>query len=117
MYQKIHAFKFMEEDAFDVVVQYANAIELVELKDDYRKDGKVDMCKAITEWLADEREAGMKAGREEGMLAGRAEGIEENTRMIVANMIKRGMPDADIRALAECEQKLINEVRSRLDRK
>lgn len=44
-------------------------------------------------------------------------GIEENTRMIVANMLKRGMPDTDIRALAECDQKPIDEVRRGLNRK
>ena len=33
---------------------------------------------------------------------------------IVANMVKRGMDDADIRALAECNQELIDEVRNAL---
>lgn len=110
-------YQNMEEDAFDVVVQYANATELVGLKEHYRKEGKVDMCRAITEWIAEEREAGMQAGREAGLQAGRVEGIEEKTRTIVTNMLKRGMPDADIRALAECEQKLIDEVKRELDRK
>lgn len=104
-------YQNMEEDAFDVIVQYANAKELVAAKDYYGKDGKVDMCKAITEWLADEREAGIKAGREAGIKMGMAEGIEEKTRTIVANMIKREMADEDIRALAECEQELIDEIR------
>ena len=99
-------YKGMEEDAFEVAAHYTNATELIEAKDYYGKDGKVDMCTAITELIADGRAEGMKAGREEG--------IDEKTRSIVANMIRRGMEDADIRALAECEQKLIDEVRDML---
>lgn len=59
-------YQNMEEDAFDVIVQYANATELAGLKEYYRKDG---------------------------------------------------VPDADILALAECYQRLIDKVRSGLDRK
>lgn len=50
----------MEEDAFDVVVQYANAPELINAKDYYGEDDKIDMCKGLEEWLADEREAGIE---------------------------------------------------------
>lgn len=86
----------MEEDAFDVVACYTNATNLVTVKDCYRKDGKIDMCKAIMELIAD----------------GREEGIDTKTRIVVTNMLKRGMPDADIKALAECEQDLIDEIRN-----
>lgn len=41
----------MEEDAFDVVAHYTNATNLVTAKDYYRKDGKVDMCRAIMELI------------------------------------------------------------------
>ena len=99
------SFQSMEEDAFDVMVQYTNATELVGIKDYYRKEGKVDMCRAITEWIAEERETGIQ------------EGIEEKTRTIVTNMLERGMSDADIMSLAECSQKLIDEVRNDLNRK
>lgn len=98
-------YKSMEEDAFDVVVQYTNATELVAAKDYYGKDGNVDMCTAIKELIAE--------GRTEGMKAGKLEGMDEKTRSIVVNMIKRGMEDADIRALAECGQELIDEVRNK----
>lgn len=96
-------YKNMEEDAFDVAVHYADAADLIETKDYYRKDGKVDMCTGIKEWIADERA--------EGKAEGIAEGIDEKTRSVVANMIRRGMSDADIRGLAECEQEMIDEVR------
>ena len=57
-------YKNIEEDAFDVAVQYTNATELIEAKEYYEKDGVVDMCQALTELLADEREEGRSAGIE-----------------------------------------------------
>ena len=100
-------YKSMQEDAFAVAVHYANAADLIGTKDYYRKDGKVDMCTGIKEWIADER----AEGKAEGKAEGRAEGIDEKTRSVVANMIRRGMSDADIRGLAECGQEMIDKVR------
>ena len=61
------------------------------------------------------REEGEALGRAQGEALGRAEGEalgrNEKTRIIVTNMLRRGMSDEDIRALAECEQELIDEVR------
>ena len=101
-------FQHMEEDAFDVATLYSDAKELIQVKDLYKKEERIDMCKAITELMEDSRAEGVLAGME----AGRAEGIDEKTRTIVLNMLNRGMSDEDIRVLAECEQKLIDEVRS-----
>ena len=55
-------YKNMEEDAFDVVSHYANAAELLAVKDYYGKEGKVNMCKAIRDLMEDSR----AEGREEG---------------------------------------------------
>ena len=114
--------------AFDVMVQYANAEELVGRKEEYEKEGKVDMCKAITEWLAEEREAGMQTGIQtgiqrgiqtgihRGMQTGIQTGMDDKTRNVVINMLKRGMSDEDIIAIAECPQELIDELRSQRTR-
>ena len=67
------------------------------------------MCTAIKELIAEGREE----GREEGLKAGG----DAKTRTIVANMMRRGMKDADIMALAECSQALIDEVRETLAQK
>ncbi len=68
----------MEEDAYDIVVHYTNAAELIEAKDYYSgKDGKVDMCKAIKELIEDGREEGRVEGRIKGIAEGREEGREE----------------------------------------
>lgn len=71
-------YKSMEEDAYDVVAHYTNATELIDVKDDYyRKDGKVDMCKALKELMEDSRKEGREEGRAEGRVEGREEGHEE----------------------------------------
>lgn len=57
-------YKEMDEDAYDVVNHYSNMPELVEMKDYYGKDGKINMCKAIMDWMEESREE----GREEGIL-------------------------------------------------
>jgi len=53
-------YKNMEEDAFDVAVQYTNATELIEAKEYYEKEGVVNMCQALTELIADGRNEGIE---------------------------------------------------------
>jgi len=53
------------------------------------------MCEALTALIED----------------GKKEGFDEKTRQIVRNMLKRGMTDEDVIALAECRPELIEEVR------
>jgi len=88
-------YKEMDEDAYDMAVEYTNAKELMTVKSYYGKDGKVDMCEALTALIED----------------GKKEGFDEKTRQIVRNMLKRGMTDEDVIALAECRPELIEEVR------
>jgi len=88
-------YQNMDEDAFDIAVMYTKATQLIQTKEEWRKGGKVDMCTAITKLIAD--------GKEEGM--------EEKTRSIVLNMLKRNMSDEDICALAECEQEFVDNIK------
>ena len=69
------------------------------------------MCKALTELLMDER----IAGRAEGIAEGMERGCEAATRNIIRNMLNRDMSDADIKALAECGQEMIDEVRKEME--
>ena len=62
--QSDEAYRAMEEDAYDVAVTFAKAEELLDVKRFHEKGGKVDMCKALTEMLADERMEGMKISEE-----------------------------------------------------
>lgn len=103
-------YQNMEEDAFDVAVHYTNAAQLIEAKDYYREDGKVNMCTALTQLIADGRQEGITIGRNEGITIGRNEGIDEKTRIIVHNMLNRNMSVQDICAIAECSEELVKEV-------
>ncbi len=67
--------QIVKKDAFDVAVQYTNAKELIEAKEYYEKDGVVDMCKALTELIAD----------------GRQEGKDEKLREQVEKKVKKGL--------------------------
>ena len=53
----------------------------------------------------------LNRGKAQGITIGHAKGMEEKTRVIIANMLKRNMSDADICALAECSQEMVDEVR------
>lgn len=57
-------YKNMEEDAFEVAAHYTNAQELIETGDNYYtgKDGKIDMCRAIKELIADGKAEGITQG-------------------------------------------------------
>ena len=59
-----------------------------------------NMCNALRELFADELEEA------------RNEGIEENQTIIVRNMLKRGMSDEDIMAIAECNIEFIEKIRA-----
>lgn len=59
-------YQSMDEDAFEVVVKYANVTELVKIQDYRREDGKVDMCTAIREMMEDSRQEGIEVGMQEG---------------------------------------------------
>jgi hypothetical protein len=60
------AYSSVDEEALEVMALYGNAAELMKLKK-YRDDeGRIDMCKGIQDWLADER----NEGRSEGLLEG-----------------------------------------------
>ena len=53
-------YRSMEEDAYDVAASYTNAKELIDMKDNYRKDGKINMCQALAEWAEEEKNEGMR---------------------------------------------------------
>lgn len=67
--QEDESFQQMEEDAYEVVTKYVKADELIQVKEEYRKDGKVDMCQALKELIED----GRMEGREEGRMLGQKE--------------------------------------------
>ena len=102
-------YQEMDEDAYDVAVHYAHAEELAGKKDYHRKDGRVDMCRAIREMVQD----GVEQGISQGIELGIGQGDRSRTLRVVENMIRHGMADDMIMAIAECAPELIQEVRAR----
>ncbi|MBQ2986510.1 MAG: hypothetical protein IJE23_03410 [Tyzzerella sp.] len=78
-------YKNMEEDAFDVAVQYTNATELIEAKEYYEKEGMVDMCKALTELIED----------------GKQLGKDEKLTELVEKKMKKGLSVSEIAEILE----------------
>ena len=62
------AYQELDEEAYDMIAACTHAVRLISINKTYRKDGKVDMCQALEEMLADEREEGREEGREETLL-------------------------------------------------
>lgn len=94
----------ISEDTYQMVALLTNSKELLKNEDRCEnEEGGKNMCKA----LEDIRLEGLEEGMEKGMRAG----AEEKTRCIVRNMLRCGMADDDIMALAECGQDVIDSVR------
>ena len=99
-------YKNMEEDAFDVAVQYTNATELIEAKEYYEKEGVVDMCKALTELIEDGKQEGREEGREEGKALGKSEKLREQ----VEKKVKKGFSIPEIADMLEENEKTIEAI-------
>ncbi len=86
------AYQNMAEDAFDVITEYASADELVKVKDYYKKDGRIDMCRGLTELIAQ----GKENGKSEGRIEGRTEGRMEGMRALIETCQDFGIPKKDV---------------------
>ncbi len=100
-------YKNMEEDAFDVAVQYTNATELIEAKEYYEKEGSVDMCQALTELLADERQEGRQEGKQLGK--------DEKLRELVEKKVKKGFSVPEIADMLEESEDKIEGIVKQID--
>ena len=63
------AFRELDVEAYDVIMQYTRAKEFGEIKEKVIGEEKVDMCKALTLLLEDERTQGIKEGETRACLA------------------------------------------------
>ena len=62
------AYQEMDEAAYDMVAEYANAEGLIEMKKYHGKGGKVNMCKALEDMVTESREEGREEGRQEAFI-------------------------------------------------
>lgn len=89
-------YQEMDEDAYDMMIQYTNSKELIVRKEEYRKGEKLDVCKAIRDLMEDAELAGVERGRTEGLEVGRSEGrAEGESRMqsLISKMVEAGETD------------------------
>lgn len=87
-------FQEMDEDAFDVITALTGSEELDKVKDSCMEEGgKIDMCRAIKEMLADERL--------EGVVEGTQKGARSKAEIVAKNMFLRGMSEEDTAAICE----------------
>ena len=80
------AFQSLDDDAYHMIQTYSHSPELDQLEQTiYIKSegGAINMCKAITELIAE--------GKEEGRLEGRLEGKLETKKELVHSMYKNGV--------------------------
>lgn len=95
-------YRKMEEDAFDVAVQYTNATELIGVKEYYEKEGVVDMCRALTELIED--------GKQEGKAEGKTLGKNEKLREQVEKKVKKGLSIPEIADMLEESEETIETI-------
>ncbi len=62
------AYQAMEPDTYDVIAAYTKTTELMQVKKYGEREGKVDMCRAITELIERGRREGMECGVEQGCI-------------------------------------------------
>lgn len=93
-------YAFLDEDAYEMVVNYVGEEEMFQfrMKNKYRKDGKVNMCQGLREWMEDER----NEGREEG---------EARVNRLIQLLAEKGRTDDIIKAASNSkyQKKLFKE--------
>jgi len=85
------AFEELEEDAYDMIAEYASSSVLKNIKKKYRKEGKVNMCKGLRDWMEEERLVGVEQGIEKGIEAFVKDKIEDGVPedKVVARLVLR----------------------------
>lgn len=104
-------YKHIDADTLEIMSVMLEQPSIWERREKYMEkneenEEEYDMCQALREWAEEER----SIGREEGLRAG----ADDKTRVIVKNMLLRGMSDEDIMVIAECGREFVDKVRVEL---
>ncbi|MBR6626561.1 MAG: Rpn family recombination-promoting nuclease/putative transposase [Lachnospiraceae bacterium] len=91
------SYRQLEPEAYDVAVAFTRAKELAAVRDEYIKGGRVDMCKALTEMLQDERSEGIEQGIEQGKLDVLISLVEDGILSIAQAAERLGISEKDFR--------------------
>lgn len=89
------AFSDLDIEAYNVIVQYTHSKDLLDLKENYKKGAKINMCQALTMMLEEERNVGKNVGLREGKTVGLREGKAESILDILSeySIIPKGLSD------------------------
>ena len=97
-------YQHIDAETLETISVMLEKPSIWENREDYMGKNEEDkeeynMCQALREWAEEERSIG------------RQEGVVEERQIIVRNMLLRGMADADIMAIAECDREVIDKIR------
>ena len=88
----------VDDEAYDMMVAMSHSEELEQMKNRFRKKGKVDMCKALKEWMEESKQEGVTLGLERGLEQGLERGLEQG--------LERGHIEGEARFAALTEKLL-----------
>ena len=80
-------YSAMDEEAYEVVANYANLKDIINIEIMEETGGKKDMCKAIRDLMEDSRSEGIEIGIERGIERGMERGMEQKKLEIARNLI------------------------------
>lgn len=103
-------YRRMEEDAYGVVACYIGIDELLRVKENNRNGGKINMCSALREMIAEGRAEGRKEGYKKAMRRGSKKRKQERVRM-VRSMLERNMAEQDICDIIGCTPGFVEKIR------
>ena len=104
-------YKYIDADTLETMTVMLDLPSIWKEREKYlgkheEKEEEYDMCQAIRECAEEERSIGRKEGHQLG--------LQEGRRIIVRNMLMRGMSDGDIMAIAECDREFIDGLRANI---
>ena len=85
--RKDPVYQELDEDAYDVIAEYVNRMELKEMKKENQEGGTVNMSDVVTELI--------QMGRKEGIVQGIEQGIEQGVQALIEMSIKFGSTEQE----------------------
>ena len=108
---KDEAYAHLGEDTWDAIAVMTDNAALLQKKGLYKalnqEKEEFNMCRALEELIADNRNEGERIGEAKGKI----EGNLEKTKIVVQNMIARGYKTEDICAIADCDSSIVEDIR------
>lgn len=60
--ERDQAYQSLDEDAYDMIAEYADSTILKKIKKDHIEGGRINMCKGLQDWAEEERLIGVEQG-------------------------------------------------------